>query len=110
MGMTPEARVKKSVVATLKYFGAYYFFPATGGYGRSGVPDVIACYNGWFIGIECKAGDNEPTALQQRELKRIGQAGGISLILNENNIDTLHDILCEMSASDCTLVAKEIGN
>ena len=40
--MTPEAKVKKKVVAVLKQHKAYYFYPVTGGYGRSGVPDVIA--------------------------------------------------------------------
>ena len=40
--MTPEAKVKKVVVAQLKQLGAYYFYPVTGGYGQSGVPDVVA--------------------------------------------------------------------
>ena len=34
--MTPEAKVKKKVIAQLKLMGAYYFYPVTGGYGRSG--------------------------------------------------------------------------
>ena len=41
MAMTPEAKVKKKVAAVLKEFGAYYFYPATGGYGKSGVPDIV---------------------------------------------------------------------
>ena len=51
MAMTPEAKVKKKVVAQLKALNAYYFFPATGGYGKSGVPDVVGCYDGNFFGI-----------------------------------------------------------
>ena len=39
MAMTPEKKVKQTVVKILKEIGAYYFFPATGGYGRNGVPD-----------------------------------------------------------------------
>ena len=58
MAMTPEAKVKKVVVKQLKELGAYYFFPATGGYGKSGVPDIVGCYKGMFFGIECKAGNN----------------------------------------------------
>jgi hypothetical protein len=50
--MTPEAKVKKKVVDVLKKNGAYYFFPATGGYGRSGVPDIVSCYRGVFVAIE----------------------------------------------------------
>ena len=43
MAMTPEGKVKKKIVAYLKEIGAYYFFPATGGYGKSGVPDIVGC-------------------------------------------------------------------
>jgi hypothetical protein len=64
----------------------YYFFPATGGYGRSGVPDIIVCYKGWFYGIECKAGKNKPTALQLRELENINEAGGVGWVVNEDNV------------------------
>ena len=69
MAMTPEGKVKKKIVEQLKELGCYYFFPATGGYGKSGVPDIVGCYNGKFFGIECKAGKNTPTALQQMNLK-----------------------------------------
>ena len=69
--MTPEAKVKKKVVRILKDAGAYYFYPVTGGYGRSGVPDVVACLEGYFLGIECKAGKNKPTPLQQKNLDDI---------------------------------------
>ena len=62
MAMTPEGKVKAKVRKKLDEAKAYYFMPATGGYGKSGVPDIVACVNGWFIGIECKAGINKPTA------------------------------------------------
>jgi Holliday junction resolvase len=83
--MTPEAKVKKKVVDILKAAGAYYFFPATGGFGRSGVPDIIVCFKGRFIGIECKAGSNKPTALQENELKKIRAAGGNAFVVNEDS-------------------------
>ena len=87
MAMTPEAKVKKKVVAILKEMGAYYFYPVTGGYGQSGVPDIVGCYQGRFFGIECKAGKNKPTPLQEKNLKQIAEAGGVSLVINEDNIE-----------------------
>ena len=90
--MTPEAKVKKKVVAILKKHEAYYFYPVTGGYGRSGVPDVIACHDGRFIGIECKAGSNKPTPLQQKNLDDIQAAGGVALVINEDNINTVEEL------------------
>ena len=95
--MTPEAKVKKKIVAVLKQHKAYFFYPVTGGYGRSGVPDIIVCYNGRFIGIECKAGTNKPTPLQEKNLKDIQAAGGVSLVVNEDNISTVGEILQHLS-------------
>jgi Holliday junction resolvase len=89
MALTPERKVKAKVVEILKEYGAYYFFPATYGLGRAGVPDVIACYQGEFFAIECKAGKGRTTLLQERELARIKNAGGYAVVINEKNIDQL---------------------
>lgn len=93
MAMTPEAKVKKKVADALKKLGAYYFYPVTGGYGKSGVPDIVGCYEGRFFGIECKAGKGKTTALQEMNLKQITAAGGISAVVNEDNVHTVADIL-----------------
>lgn len=87
MADTPEVKVKKKVVAQLKALGAYFFYPVTGGYGGSGVPDIVGCYKGNFFAIECKAGKNKPTALQQKNLDAIKAQGGIALVVNEDNVD-----------------------
>ena len=93
MAMTPEKKVKNKVVELLKQRGVYYFFPATFGMGRSGVPDIVCCYMGNFVGIECKAGSNKPTELQNRELEAIRLAGGAALVINENNLNELVIVL-----------------
>lgn len=95
--MTPEAKVKKKVVDVLKKGGAYYFFPATGGYGRSGVPDIVGCYRGVFFAIECKAGTNKPTALQEAEMHKIKEADGQVLVVNEDNISDVTILLRDIS-------------
>jgi len=82
--MTPERKVKTKVSKLLKERGAYHFYPVASGYGSAGIPDIIACYQGMFIGIECKAGDNKVTALQEHNLELIKQAGGISLVVYED--------------------------
>ena len=87
--MTPESKVKASVVKLLKKYEVYYFFPATHGFGRSGVPDIICCLEGNFLAIECKAGNNKPTALQEREMQRIRNAKGDAFLINEDNIAML---------------------
>lgn len=87
--MTPEAKVKKQVKKVLDEINCYHFSPLTGGYGRSGVPDIIACVKGKFVAIECKAGKGTTTALQKYNIEKINTAGGLAIVINESNIDSL---------------------
>ena len=96
MAMTPEKKVKQKVAKLLKEAGAYYFFPATGGYGRSGVPDIVGCLDGKFFGIECKAGKNTTTALQELELRKIEESGGRALVVNESGAATFKEIFLDV--------------
>jgi len=93
---TPESKVKTAVVKIIKKYDAYYFFPATGGYGRSGVPDIICCYKGRFIAIECKANGNVPTELQMREINKINHAGGISFVVDELGLEAVEELFRSM--------------
>jgi Holliday junction resolvase len=91
--MTPEKKVKNKVVALLKDAGAYCFYPVAGGYGSAGIPDIIACYMGKFIAIECKAGKGKTTALQDRNIAQIKDAGGFAIVVNEENLIDVQEIL-----------------
>ena len=91
--MTPEAKVKAKVRKLLDELRIYYFFPATHGYGRSGVPDIIGCFMGLFVAIECKAGKGKLTVLQEREIAAIVAAGGFTFVAREDNIDELKEKL-----------------
>jgi Holliday junction resolvase len=98
MAKTPERKVKDAVVTILKRFGAYYFYPVSGGFGRSGVPDIVGCYMGLFVAIECKAGVGKTTALQDAQIEQIKQAGGVALVIRETNLNELTDVLTKMES------------
>lgn len=56
-----------------------FFWKEHGGpYGTSGVPDIICCYKGRFIGMECKLPGGQLTELQKRAIARINRAGGVA--------------------------------
>jgi hypothetical protein len=93
LAATPEAKVKAAVRKVLTELGAYYVMPVTGGYGNSGAPDFLVCLRGRFVGIECKAKKNKPTPLQEKNLHLIREAGGIPLVVNEDNIGSLKQLL-----------------
>ena len=93
MADTPEWKVKKAVRLMLDKLGAYHFMPPANGFGRAGIPDIIACIDGHFIAIECKAGKGTTTALQDRELNAILNAGGTTYIARESNLNELQQLL-----------------
>lgn len=92
---TPESKVKAKVKQLLKTYGVYYFMPATHGYGSSGVPDIVACVNGRFVGIECKANGGRITALQQKNLEEIESNHGIAVIVDEGGMGLFAMMLSE---------------
>ena len=93
MASTPEGKVKARLKKHLDAMGIYHFSPFQAGMGRAGVPDVIGCYRGLFVAFECKAGNNKPTALQEREMNAIRTAKGLAFVINEDNVDNLKELL-----------------
>ena len=100
MARTPEAIVKSVVRKMLDAADVYYFSPAANGYGRVAIPDIICCYRGLFIAIECKAGKGKTTTLQDREIANIKDRGGVALVINEDNYADVTDALTALDASD----------
>ncbi len=92
--MTPEKKVKTKVTKLLDSYGVYWFYPVMSGYGSSGIPDIVACVRGRFVAIECKATPkDQPTALQQKNLARIKDQGGIAVVINAENVKELEYVI-----------------
>ena len=76
--------LERDIVAAIKKYLAslgsdVFFWKEHGGpYGTSGIPDIICCYKGRFIGMECKLPNGRLTELQQRAIDKINRAGGIA--------------------------------
>jgi hypothetical protein len=96
MANTPEAKVKKQIRKILDTTRCYYAMPVGSGFGNSGVPDFLVCHQGTFVGIEAKAGKGKTTALQENNLKRIRDAGGVAVVVNEANIEQLPAMLGDL--------------
>ena len=91
-----ESWVKKKVVDHLKSLGVYYFFPVASGYMKSGVPDIICCIKGKFVAIECKAGKNKTTAIQDKNINSIRLNEGIAMVINEDNLEFMRMVIHEI--------------
>lgn len=97
--MHSEHSVKEAVKRRLKKRGAWWTFPHQRGYSQAGVPDILACVNGYFLAIETKFGKNKPTKHQQRQISLIRHAHGRALVVNENNMQELEEVLDELAGS-----------
>ena len=60
-----------------------------------GVPDLLCCVNGKFVGVEIKGYSDRTTAIQVAQAKRIISAGGESFIVK--SLDDFKNIIREIS-------------
>ena len=91
---------KDTVAAIKKYLASLgndvFFWKEHGGpYGTSGVPDIICCYKGRFLGLECKLPNGRLTELQKRAIDKINQAGGIAC-----RVESIEDVMLVISHAD----------
>lgn len=79
-----ENRLKKYLKSKgawlVKYWGG-------GVYTQAGIPDLLVCYKGKFIGIEVKAETGHASELQLRTIDDIKKAGGIAFVLFPKDYD-----------------------
>ncbi len=89
---TPEGKIKRKVSQLFKDHGVWYFMPASNGFGKAGIPDYIACVDGYFIGVECKSDKTKkPTVLQVKCGEQIKKAGGVWMVVYDD--ETLYQLL-----------------
>jgi hypothetical protein len=82
--MTPEKKIKKQIMDYLKTLEPDLYawtVEQRPGMGR-GHPDIMACLRGKIIAMEVKVQGGRTTALQERFLKRITLAGGLSAVVH----------------------------
>ena len=77
--MERESQLQTKIQAYLRERGGYTVNVVRA--SRSGVPDILACVEGKFIGIEVKVGTNKSTLLQEHNAKQIEKAGGIAVVI-----------------------------
>lgn len=80
--MAKEKNFENKVKKFLKNNGCYSIKYWGGGqFTKAGVPDLLVCCNGRFLGIEIKADNGKPSELQLHNLNEIEKAGGFGILL-----------------------------
>jgi len=82
-----ESRVVASVLAYLAHLPGCFAWRNNSGvariggrvvrFGGVGSADILCCYRGRFIGVECKAAGGRQSPLQARWQKKLEAAGGL---------------------------------
>lgn len=80
MANTPHAKLRKEITDWLTSIGAWWMCTNSQGYGRKGIPDILACVGGAFVAVEVKVKPDKPSAWQTRELNGVEKAHGESVV------------------------------
>lgn len=79
--MAAEKNFENKIKKYLKDNGCWHVKYFANRMTKSGVPDILACVNGFFVGIEVKASNGHTSELQIYNRESIRKSNGISIIV-----------------------------
>lgn len=91
--MAQEKTFENKIKKYLNSKGCYWVKYHGNAYSVAGTPDILACVNGYFIGIEVKAQNGKPSELQLVKIRDIREAGGFSYVVYPSGFGKLKDII-----------------
>ncbi len=91
--MAQEKQFENKVKAYLKEQGCWYVKTWSNGIQREGIPDLLVCCNGYFLGVELKAENGKPSALQEWNIDQINKAGGVGIVLYPHQFEEFKELI-----------------
>jgi hypothetical protein len=81
--MQPEARLVRRIQRYITERGGRCFKIHGGDnpFQEAGIPDILVCFQGRFLGLEVKLPGEEPSPVQRKVLSEIKAAGGIARVV-----------------------------
>lgn len=80
MAQTKEKQIENQIKKWLEQQG-YWWMKVHGDlFQKAGVPDILACINGRFVGIEVKRPGGKVSALQEYNIEQIRASGGVAFV------------------------------
>lgn len=76
----PEARLQRRIQHYLKSQGIFCFKVHGSEFMVAGLPDIVACMDGYFLGIEVKMPGNSPSERQLYVHSLIADSGGVVIV------------------------------
>ena len=91
--MAGEKNFENKIKKFLKENGCWHVKYFANRNTRAGVPDLLACVNGYFVAIEVKAENGKPSELQLWNVEQIRKAGGIAIVLYPDQFDQFKSLI-----------------
>lgn len=98
--MGKEKAFENRIKDFLKKEGCYFFKFWGTMYTRAGVPDLIACVNGYFVGIEVKSDIGKPSLIQLQNMIEIHQNKGFAVVVHPEEFEQLKDMIKAIKSGD----------
>jgi hypothetical protein len=92
--MQPEAKIVKKIQDRIAERGGRSFkiWGSDGGFQEIGIPDLLVCYQGFFLGLEVKQPGEKASPIQRQVLKTIEAAGGVArVVCSVEEVDEILD-------------------
>lgn len=80
MAVKTETPLQERIQTLIRQRGGYVVKQHGDMISEPGIPDLLACYRGIFLGIEVKVNDNTPSKQQGIQCRKIWQRGGIAMV------------------------------
>ena len=106
--MAAEKNFENRVKAFLDAEGCWYVkYWGGGSYTRAGVPDLLVCCAGRFLGVEIKGPNGRPSPLQLHQLETIRTAGGLAMVLYPKDFELFKELVRAIKAGEVTWDADQ---
>lgn len=98
--MAQEKRFETKIKKFLDDKGCWYVKFFANNYTKRGIPDLLACVNGRFVAIEVKAENGTPSELQEYNIRKIKEAGGIAIILYPKDFEDFKNLIYRLKEGE----------
>lgn len=105
MAKQGESRLSARIIARVRERGGFAFKVQAGPTMRAGLPDIVVCWRGLFVGIETKMpGAEGATPIQQHVHKEIRDVGGVVFVVR-----SVEEVDFALSQLDALFMAPEVN-
>lgn len=106
--MAQEKTFENKVKRFLEKEGAWHVKFFANSFTKSGIPDILACVNGYFVGVEVKAQNGKPSELQLYNIRKIREAGGFAMVLYPSGFNEFKQFIVGLTHDEFSREMKEV--